>query len=77
MGLLFFDFELNPTHPKASFGSPARGTLGQPAPGRQILAMQIPRMDTVRRGCPVLLLFGARGGAMGHHQNASSIIIET
>jgi hypothetical protein len=41
-------------HCKASFGSPARKTLGEPAQGRQILARQIPGVDTDRWGCPVL-----------------------
>jgi hypothetical protein len=46
---------------KASFVSPARKNLGEPAPRRQILARQIPRVDTDRSGCPVLLPFGATG----------------
>lgn len=76
MGLLFLDFELNPTHPKASFGSPARGTLGQPAPGRQILHANSPDGHRpVGLPCPAALW--SHGGAMGHHQNTSSIIIET
>ena len=63
-------------HCKASFGSPARKTLGEPAQGRQILARQIPGVDTDRWGCPVLLPFGATGvpwvtvkRKLNYHQN--------
>ena len=63
-------------HCKASFGSPARKTLGEPAQGRQILARQIPGVDTDQWGCPVLLPFGATGchgssskRKLNHHRN--------